>query len=272
MDPTARDEAVAVNRAHWEAVTPGHVASAFYDVPSFLAGRDTIDDLEEAAVGPVAGKTLLHLQCHFGLDTISWARRGAIVTGVDFALPAVETARRLAAETGVTARFVHSDVYRLPDVLDGEFDVVFASHGVLGWLPDLRPWGEVVARFLAPGGRFALVDSHPVLWMFDDEREDGEMRLRYPYFSGEPLEWEGEGSYADPGAPRTRVVEYAHPLEEVLGSLIDAGLRIEAFREYDRLAWKALPHMVQSDDGWWRLPPDAVSVPLMFSVRATRDA
>ena len=265
------DDPVAVNRAHWEAITPGHVTSAFYDVPSFLEGRSTVDDVEEDAVGPVAGKTLLHLQCHFGMDTISWARRGAIATGVDFALPAIEAARDLAARAGVEARFVHSDVYRLPEVLDEEFDVVFTSHGVLGWLPDLRRWADVVARYTAPGGRFVLLDSHPVLWVFDDERTDGSMTLRYPYFSKEPVVFDQEGSYADPAGPLTRTMEYIHPIEDVLTALIEAGLRIEAFREYDKVAWQALPHMVRGDDGWWRLPPGAVTIPLMFSVVAARD-
>ena len=170
---------VRANRDLWNAVTPHHVTSRFYDVEGFKAGRARrrtgLDELEVALVGDVRGKTLLHLQCHFGIDTICWAQRGATVTGVDFASEAIQAARRLAAEMGVPATFVESDVYDLPANLQGRFDVVFTSHGVLGWLPDLERWGQVIARFLAPGGRFHLIEAHPFAWIFDDLRTDAEL-------------------------------------------------------------------------------------------------
>jgi len=259
---------IDTNRSHWNAVTPGHLTSEFYDVDSFKAGRDTIDAVEEELVGDVTDRTLLHLQCHFGLDTMSWARRGAIATGVDFSRVAIEAATDLASTLNLNTRFRVGDVLDLD--LAEQFDIVFSSHGVLGWLPELRSWGETVARHLKPHGRFVLVDSHPVLWTFDDERTDGKMRLRYDYFSKEPLEFVEAGSYADPAAPVTRTLEWSHPLQEVLGSLIEAGLTITGFHEYDHLAWQALPHMVQDGEGWWRLPSDSPAFPLMFAVTATR--
>src|SRR5207245_11749512 len=179
---------VRANRDRWNAVTPHHVASQFYDVEGFKAGRARrrtgMDELEVALVGDVRGKTLLHLQCHFGIDTIGWAQRGAIVTGVDFAGEAVQAARRLAPEMGVPATFVESDVYDLPANLQGRFDVVFTSHGVLGWLPDLERWAQVIARFLAPGGRFHLTEAPPSAWLCRAPPTDGTRTDLRPSFQG----------------------------------------------------------------------------------------
>ncbi len=259
---------IATNRKHWDAVTPGHVASEFYDVESFKQGRDTIDPVEAELVGDVSGRTLLHLQCHFGMDTMSWTRRGAVATGVDFSEVAIEAAKSLAASLNLDTRFKVGDVLGLD--LNEQFDVVFSSHGVLGWLPELRSWGQTIANHLKPGGRFVLIDGHPVLWIFDDERTDGEMRLRYDYFSREALAFEETGSYADPDGPATNTLERLHPIEDVLGALMFAGLTITGFREYDQIAWQAMPHMEQDGDGWWRLPAGIPRIPLMFSVGATR--
>ena len=258
---------IATNRSHWNAITPGHVASDFYDVESFKSGRDTIDPLAAELVGDVTGRTLLHLQCHFGQDTMSWTRRGAIATGIDFSDVAIAAASSLASDLNLNSRFKVGNVLDLD--LNETFDIVFTSHGVLGWLPELRSWGETIAGHLKPGGKFVLVEGHPVLWAFDDERTDGEMRLRYDYFSREALSFEEAGSYANPDGPATRTVERIHPIEDVLGALINAGLTVTEFREFDHLAWQALPHMVQSGDEWWRLPAESPRIPLMFSVTAT---
>jgi SAM-dependent methyltransferase len=220
----------------------------------------------------VSGKSLLHLQCHFGLDTMSWARLGAKATGVDFSQEAVATARSLAGELGIAADFVRSNVYDLPKNLDGRFDVVFTSHGVLPWLPDLGRWAEVVAHFLKPGGVFYIVESHPFAQMFDDGIETPELRIRYPYFRREPMRFEDDGSYADPKTVvrNKTTYEWMHPLGEIVNSLLAVGLRIESFREYPFCAWKMLPFMVRDEDGWWRLPDGREDVPLMFSLRAVK--
>ena len=259
---------IETNRRHWDSVTPGHLTSEFYDLESFRAGRDTIDDVESALVGNVSGKQLLHLQCHFGLDTMSWTRRGAIATGVDFSEVAIQAARELAASLNLDTQFEVGDVLDLE--LGRQFEIVFTSHGILGWLPELKSWGETIARHLQPGGKVVVVDSHPVLQAFDDERTDGAMRLRYDYFARDALAFEEEGSYADPSAPCTRTVERIHPIPDILGGLVNAGLTIERFEEYDRVAWQAMPHMIEDDSGWWRLPPDQPGIPLMFSVVATK--
>src|SRR5947209_740824 len=173
------DEYMATNRKLWDAWTKIHLDSEFYDVASFRNGERPIRirDYEREEIGEVAGRSLLHLQCHFGLDTLSWARLGAEVTGADFSGRAIELARSLAGELGLPARFVHSDVYSLPANLQGEFDIVFTSYGVLYWLPDLSRWAEVVAHFLKPGGVFYVVEYHPFSQVFDDENAS-ELRVR----------------------------------------------------------------------------------------------
>ncbi len=250
---------MAVNRTLWDAWTRVHVGSAFYDVASFRDGSRPIRlrDEDRAEVGPVDGRTLLHLQCHFGLDTLSWARLGAQVTGVDFSDEAIAAARALANEIGIPATFVRSNVYDLPDVLDATFDVVYTSNGVLGWLPDIEAWARVVARFVKPGGVFYINEVHPVTQVFDDtDVRPGELRPVYPYWShAAPLRFEAHGSYADPGAPTGGLVEYGwdHSLGEILTALAEAGLRIEFVHERPYVEW-SVPFLEGGPDGRWRLP------------------
>ncbi|MGH8056587.1 MAG: class I SAM-dependent methyltransferase [Candidatus Entotheonellia bacterium] len=182
------DPYLAANQALWDIWTPYHVTSPFYNVAGFKAGRDSLDPITLAGPGDVRGKSLLHLQCHFGLDTLSWARRGATVTGVDFSEEAITTARALATELHLHATFLQSNLYDLPQHLTGHFDVVFTSYGVLGWLPELEGWAQVIAHFLKPGGIFYIVEAHPFALLFDERRDIAELRLRESYFRGpEPL-------------------------------------------------------------------------------------
>ena len=260
------------NQQTWDTWTPFHVESTFYDVETFKAGRRTLDAIELAGPGDVTGKSLLHLQCHFGMDTISWARRGAIVTGIDFSQEAIKAARALAEELSIQATFVHSNLYDLPHSLTGQFDIVFTSYGVLGWLPDLACWAQVIAYFLRPGGIFYIVEAHPVALVFDERRQDAELRVRYPYFQGpEPLREEEDGSYAAPDAPvRSVTYVWIHPMADIIGSLLRAGLRIESFAEYPFVAWALFPWMERRADGFWQLPVPRESIPLMFALKATK--
>ena len=259
-----------VNRQHWNEVTPVHARSSFYDLDGFKAGKSTLMSIEREELGDVSGKSMLHLQCHFGLDTMSWARLGARITGVDFSEEAIELVRSLSRELDIEARFVLSNVYDLSDALDEEFDVVFTSYGVLPWLPDLQRWAGVVARFVRPGGTFYMVEGHPFLGVFDDE-SDRSLRVRYSYFGGEPTLWEPNGSYADRSATLvTPTYQFDHSFGELLNSLIDAGLRIEYVHEFPFCFYQALPLMEQGEDGWWRLPEHNESVPQTFSLKATR--
>jgi SAM-dependent methyltransferase len=243
-----------------------------YNSARFKAGRSSLKDLELREIGGVQGKSLLHLQCHFGHDTLSWARLGATVTGADFSERAIELARSLSKDLEIPARFVLSDLYSLPDALHDTFDVVFTSYGALAWLPDIPRWGQVVAHFLKPGGTFYVADAHPFLQVFDDD-DKSDLKVRYPYFQGpEPLKFEVKGSYADPDADYTGV-EYGwnHTVGDYINALIDAGLRIEFFHEFPFMGWQALPFMQKGEDGLWRLPDGTdKKIPLLFSLKATK--
>jgi SAM-dependent methyltransferase len=272
------DPRLAANRALWDEWTPIHVRSEFYDVEGWKSGaRSDLYPLIVEEVGDVAGKDLLHLQCHFGLDTLSWVRRGARATGIDFSERAIEQARQLAAETGLDASFVVSDVFDLPANLEGDFDVVFTSFGAINWLPDLPRWAEVVAHFVRPGGFFYIAEAHPFAWAFDDSDEATELRLGYHYWpSPDPLVFTNDGSYADPDAPVSEPFEYAwqHSMGEIISSLAAVGLRIEYLHEHPWVPWKMFPFMVETEpgSGVWRLPePDDARLPLLFSLKATSD-
>lgn len=264
---------LGTNQVLWNHLTAIHRDN--YPVEAFRRGATTLDDLTLAEVGDVDGLSLLHLQCHFGLDTLSWARRGARVTGVDFADDAIDLARELAADLGIPARFVASDVYALREVLDaaGGFDVVFSSWGVLVWLPDLTRWAEVVAHYLKPGGRFHLLETHPMVGMFDDGEDVTGLRVARDYLHDpEPSYWPGGGvDYADLTTPITLPsYEWQHDLGEVVTALAGAGLRVESLREHEGLPWRPFPFMVEAGERWWRLPDGTPRVPLSFSVTATK--
>ncbi|HEY7874934.1 MAG TPA: class I SAM-dependent methyltransferase [Actinomycetota bacterium] len=259
-----------VNRARWDELVEIHAASDHYDVAGFKAGGVTLRDYEIEDVGDVTGKSLLHLQCHFGLDTLSWARLGARVTGVDFSEKAIELARGLAAEAEIDAEFVCSDVDSLPDHLEGTFDVVYTSRGVVNWLPDIERWAQVVAHFLASGGIFYITEGHPVLQMFDHAPE---LRLRFPYFHRDtPDALVVPGTYADPAAEVKNQLElgWSHGMGEIVTALARAGLCIELLREDPMGEWDR-PFLEPSRDGrTWRYPVDKGEMPLWFSLKASK--
>lgn len=278
--PNPREDPVEANRRLWDARTPIHVASAFYDVDGFRGGASTLHDLEVGEVGDVTGRSLLHLQCHFGLDTLSWARLGATVTGLDFSPAAIEAARALAEETGLAgvATFVESDVDAAPahpDLADRTFDVVFTSYGALTWMPDIWRWAEVAASFVAPGGFLYVAELHPATQTLDDEPGIEDLRLGYPYWTRPeaPLRFEEEGTYADVDAP-IKLPEYCwqHGLGDIVTAVIDAGLTLEFLHEHDRTVYPQLPFLVEDGDGWWRLPDGMPAQPFLFSLRASRAA
>lgn len=270
------EEARRSNRALWDRWTEINTASDFYDLDSFKADpeRVTIGRDQRDEVGDVAGRSLLHVQCHFGLDSLSWARLGANVTGVDFSPKAIAAARSLATEIGIAAIFVESDVYDLRDALEGQFDIVYTSTGVLGWLPDIEDWARVVAHFVRPGGFLYLTEIHPVALVFEDEGvEPGELRLAYPYWSHEdPHVIPVQGSYADREAALPGFVEHVwnHSLGEIVTALIKAGLRLEFLHEFDFVRW-SLDFLVRSEDGRYRLPDGSNGdLPLFFSLKASK--
>lgn len=265
------DSYMRMNREVWNELTPIHARSEFYDVEGFKAGKSTLKSIELEELGDVSGKSLLHLQCHFGLDTLSWARLGARVTGVDFSDRAIALARSLSKELGIEASFVCSNIYDLPKNLGGDFDVVFTSYGVLAWLPDLKRWAEVINHFLRRGGTFYMVEIHRLLQVFDDSGDCNELRVINSYFptNDEPLRFEKTGSYADGSVLLdNESYEWTHSLGEVVSALTGAGLRIDFVHEFPVCCYKALPFMKEDEEGWWRLKGD--NIPLTFSLKATR--
>ena len=268
------------NRARWDETVAIHAASEFYGVDRFLAGESTLLPLDIEEVGEVAGKSLLHPQCHFGLDTLSWVRMGADVVGVDFAPSAVETAREIAQRADLKAEFVESELYASPEILAqrlGTFDIVYVNLGALCWLPDVAGWARVCAGFLRRGGMLYVRDVHPMAQALDDESVPGELRLLYPYFeTTQPQHWVGGEDYADDSASLQHhdSFEWNHSLGEIATAVIDAGLQLEFLHEQDWTVYKALPWLVAAERGIWRLPDrdgDADRrLPLMFSLRARK--
>jgi len=277
------------NRAWWDGVVAIHEASRGYDRAGFLRGEKALCPVERAELGPhVAGRTLLHLQCHFGIDTLNWARLGATVTGLDFSEPAIEAARRLSAESRIPGRFVCANVYDAPAALGGErFDVLYTGVGALCWLPDVRRWAEIVAACLRPGGLLYLYEGHPVLWSIDDQRSDGLLVMQEGYFEhAEPRISETDATYVDGPKFEPRAnSEWNHGLGEIVTAVIDAGFAIDFLHEHREVPWKALPWMepvgpgTTSADGiyqsnrMWRLPAtQRERMPLMYSLLARRSA
>lgn len=270
MDGPVSEDWRELNRAWWDERTPLHVGSELYDVAGFRAGRDTVEPFESALLGDVTGLRLVHLQCHFGFDTMGWARNhGASTVGLDFSAPAVASATGLAGELGIDARFVCADVYDAVAALDGErFDVVYTGLGALNWLPDLSTWASVVVSLLKPGGRLLLSEFHPFSWVFDEVEGQG-LAVVDDYFSSDAQPWDEAGSYADLTAQtvHNRTIEHQHTLAEILTVLLAAGLQIEAFEEHDHTLFPRFESLVK-DGSVWRQPAGAPRIPLMFALVA----
>ncbi|MEV0913691.1 methyltransferase domain-containing protein [Streptomyces sp. NPDC049967] len=262
------------NRAMWDERVPIHYGSDFYDLDSFRAGKDALRAFELAEVGDVTGRSLLHLQCHIGLDTLSWARHGAAqVVGLDFSEPAVETARSLAQEIGLPpdrAAFVAADVYDAAEAVpDSSYDIVYTGIGALNWLPDIDRWAETAASLVAPGGFLYLAEFHPLTDCLDDATGE---RIVHDYFSRDAWVDETPGTYADFDAPtvHNRSVEWQHPVGSVVSALAAAGLRIEFLHEHDTSLFARFPVLERHPDGGYRFPAERPRIPLMYSIKATR--
>jgi SAM-dependent methyltransferase len=256
------------NRAMWDERVPIHVGSEFYDVDAFRSHPDRIRPFEADEVGDVRGKSLVHLQCHFGLDALSWAHRGAKATGLDFSQPAIEAARRLAADLDIDADFVVSDVYGAVDALGGrQFDIVYTGLGAINWLPDISRWAQVVAALVKPGGFLYLSEFHPILWGFSYQ----DLTLERDYFEAEPFVDDEPGSYTDPGAVtvHNQAYEWQHTMGDIVTAIVDAGLTIEFLHEFPQTYYARWPFLVRTDVGR-EFPSGQPRLPLVFSLRARR--
>ena len=258
------------NRDLWNEWTAINARSELYEMEAFKAGKTSLHQPDLDEVGSVQGKSLLHLQCHFGQDTLSWARLGAAVTGVDFSPEAIALARSLSAEINQPARFLCTNLYDLPQQLDEQFDVVYTSYGVLSWLPDLRRWAQIAARYVRPGGFFYIAEIHPFALLFSDQFDHPV--LESSYFEEGVMAWPVQGSYADPGAATITKTSYewAYPLGKVVSYLVEAGLQIEFLHEYDFIGYDMFPFLTRGADGLWRMPAGQPRLPLLFSLRARK--
>ena len=267
----------AANRAHWDEKVALHIGPRGYDLTSLRAGRGRLNAIEEAELWPVDGKRILHLQCHFGADSLKLVQRDATVVGLDFSAAAIDAARQLASELGLAdrARFVQADLYDAPKAIPepAEFDMVFVTWGSIGWLPDIRRWAEIVAHFLKPGGSLYLADAHPTAMVFDDAASlpDGRPGFFAPYFSREPVVMEEAHDYID---ETTTVVNatthtWIHPISDIISSLLAAGLTLDWFHEHEAVTWRMFGILVRDAERLWRWP-DRPWLPLAFSLRATR--
>ncbi len=256
-----------INRNSWNVKVEPHLKSDFYFVDEFLNGRTSLNSIELNLLGDILGKEILHLQCHFGQDSISLARMGAKVTGIDLSDKAIEAAKELNEKCGTDAEFLVSDVYELPKNLEQKFDIVYTSYGAIGWLPDLKKWAEVVQHFLKPGGKFVFVEFHPVVWMFDDDFT----HLKYNYFNEKPIVETYQGTYADFSAPLSqKYVMWNHPTSEVLNSLIQNKMEILSFDEFDWSPYPCFQHVEKFEEGKWRIPQFGNKVPHVFAITAQK--
>jgi 2-polyprenyl-3-methyl-5-hydroxy-6-metoxy-1,4-benzoquinol methylase len=274
------DEYYDANRANWSERVAGHWMADGYDAPGFIADQDRISGVvqfDHPYLGELAGRSLLHLQCHFGMDTLSMARCGAIVTGIDFSTEAIAAARRLSDESGTPGRFVETNLYLTAQALASEqFDMVYTGVGAINWLPDIARWGEVVATMLKPGGVFFMRECHPLAWSLRfpiEDPHDETLVIEYPYFEvAEPVSW--NLNFGDVGSAvieNTRVYEWNHGIGEIMGALTAQGLKIDLYEEHRFLEWQGQHHMVRGVDGRWRLPDGQRDlVPLMYSLRACK--
>lgn len=263
------------NKDGWNKRTAIHKNSAFYNVEAFKKGKTSLNNIELEEVGDVKGKTLLHLQCHFGMDTLSWAREGATVTGVDLSDESIALAEKINDELKLNATFICANVYDLADAskvppregFREVFDIIFTSYGTIGWLPDLKPWAKMIAEKLKPGGFFYMADFHPMLWMLDDNME----KLTYSYFNDEVIITEQQGSYTDRSAP-INYTEYGwnHPLSEILNSLIHAGLQIEFLHEFPYSPYNCFANLQQGEDGMWRFAGRENRFPMLYTIKAIK--
>ncbi len=254
-----------INRNLWNAKVDSHLKSDFYFVKEFLQGRTSLNSIELKLLGDIKGKKILHLQCHFGQDSISLSRLGAKVTGIDLSDKAIEAAKNLAKQCGTDTEFIISDVYDLSNVLDQEFDIVYTTYGTIGWLPDLEKWAEVISHFLKPGGQLIFVEFHPVVWMYDNDFAS----VKYSYFNEETIIETNEGTYADKTADLANVeVSWNHSLSEVLTSLLTKNLVLQKFQEYNWSPYPCFQHIEEIEKGKYQIPQFGNKIPLVYSIIA----
>ncbi|MEO1020314.1 MAG: class I SAM-dependent methyltransferase [Pseudomonadota bacterium] len=266
----------ALNRANWDERVDVHLKAESYSLESLRAGKGMLDPIGESELGGVDGLDIVHLQCHFGRDSLTLAQRGAQVTALDFSAPAIAAARDLAGELRLAERcqFVDSDLYAARQAIPrpAAFDRVFVTWGAINWLPDIAQWAEIVAWFLKPGGSLYLLEGHPAALVFDDDTQlaNGLPGYFAPYLAREAIRIDDDRDYADSTARIANSVtcEWLHPLSDVINGLIEAGLRLDWLNEHDAVPWRMFEHLKKDKDGMYRWP-DTPWPPLAYSLQAS---
>ena len=263
------DNYFEINLKRWNELVDINAQSRMYDLEGFKSGKTALLPIELEELGDVNGKSLLHLQCHFGMDTLSWARLGAKVTGVDFSDKAIALARELSKELNIPARFINANIYDIPNVLNENFDIVFTSYGTICWLPDIVKWAQIISDCLKSGGIFYIINGHPFGSLIDEKQEP--FKVGFNYFSdGKPIFWEEAGAYADPSAElkNQACYEWDHPISEIINALLNVNLKLEFLHEFPFTFFNIHPDMKQRDDGYWEFVNFEFNVPMMFSIKA----
>ena len=254
-----------INREGWNARVEEHVTSDFYNMEGFLNGETSLNDIELPLLGEIAGKSILHLQCHFGQDSISMARMGANVTAIDLADEAIAKGKTIANQVGQDVSFISTDVYSVPEVVKDQFDIVFTSYGTIGWLPDINKWAQVVANKLKSGGRFIMAEFHPFIWMYDDEFT----KIQYSYFKSDAIV-ESEGSYTENSTTNDQFISWNHAISEVITALQNAGLKLKTFQEHNFSPYPCFNKSIKVSERKYHIEPFGDKIPYVYALEFTK--
>jgi SAM-dependent methyltransferase len=258
---------IALNKNTWNNKTEVHIASEFYDMKGFLDGKSTLNSIELVLLGDISNKKILHLQCHFGQDTMTFARMGAQATGIDFSEKAIEKSTEFSKQLNLDTSFICCDIYEAPKYLKDQFDIVFTSYGTIGWLPDLDKWAKVVSQFLKPGGQFIMADFHPVVWMYDNDFKE----VFYSYFNIEPIIEDESGTYADRYSKiEAKTITWNHPISETLNALITNGIELNSFNEYDYSPYNCFNNTEEFEPNKFRIKTFENKIPMVYSIKGTK--
>ncbi|BCY28762.1 class I SAM-dependent methyltransferase [Flavobacterium okayamense] len=256
-----------INKQTWNNKVPVHLASDFYNQKEFLKGKNSLPEVDQEILGDITNKSILHLQCHFGQDSISMARMGAKVTGIDLSDKAIDEAKKINSALNLDTKFICCNVYDTLEHINEQFDIVYTSYGTIGWLPDLDKWANVISKSLKTGGKLIFIEFHPVLWMFDDDFKE----IKYHYHNEKPIIEEYTGTYANKEADiKTDYIGWNHSLSEVFSSLINQGLQIQHFKEYDYSPYNCFNETIEFEKGKFRIKHMDNKIPMLFSLIATK--
>ena len=267
MKTMSNNKYFEVNKTTWNEKVRIHANSNMYDLEAFKKGKPSLMSYEQKALGNVKEKSLLHLQCHFGQDTLSWSRLGAKCVGVDLSDTGINLAKELCEELKLDANFFCCNGLDTSEFVKDEFDIVYTSYGVIGWLPELKPWGKMIAEKLKPGGVFYMVEFHPIVWMFDYLEQKPIMK--YGYMQDEVIYEEYNGTYANQDSKMiSKEYGWNHGLSEVVNALTEAGLHIDYLNEHNESPYDVLPDLIKTDSGMYKAKDQLY--PLIFEIKATK--